>query len=386
MEDFSEVNFLVGVNGSGKSRLLNTIGQRYLKRNKNVIAISNTVFDKFNSRGYKKLSARGGKEFLKKTIINSFLSGNNNIYNILEYLGYEKEVTTLISFYSDFDGDFLSYFLRRIDKYNKFDVASDKDYIDYNLNELDSFCKQLKKNLHPYNEYEYFFDFGYWGEARENISSLSIFKKFYKLFNHKKIFKIDFILFKGEEKFNLDGASSGESHFLAQMLFLSSNVSKDTKNIVLIDEPEISLHPKWQREYVFKLYDYFYMYDLKIFIATHSPLMISRLQVNKQDLYRDYIGRIEYKIFKVKDQRLNTIQEDEDYSVESLYWEVFGILTPDNSFLSRYCVKLLDQLQENKLSYEFVEQEFSRLIESADNISQREVLEDIKTRFLTRKN
>jgi len=59
---------------------------------------------------------------------------------------------------------------------------------------------------------------------------------------------------------------------------------------------------------------------------------------------------------------------------------------PDNSFLSRYCVKLLDQLQENKLSYEFVEQEFSRLIESADNISQREVLEDIKTRFLTRKN
>src|SRR5690606_6857642 len=149
---------------------------------------------------------------------------------------------------------------------------------------------------HPYSEYEYFFDFGDWGGARENISSLSIFKKFYKLFSHKKIFKIDFILFKGEEKFNLDGASSGESHFLAQMLFLSSNVSKDTKNIVLIDEPEISLHPNWQREYVFKLYDYFYMYDLKFFIATHSPLMISRLQVNKQDLYRDYIGRIEYKI------------------------------------------------------------------------------------------
>src|SRR5690606_19185204 len=208
MEDFSEVNFLVGVNGSGKSRLLNTIGQRYVKRNKNVIAISNTVFDKFNSRGYKKLSARGGKEFLKKTIVNSFLNGDNNIYNILEYLGYEKEVTTLISFYSDFEGDFLSYFLRRIDKYNKFDVASDKDYIDYSLNELDSFCKQLKKNLHPYSEYEYFFDFGDWGGARENISSLSIFKKFYKLFSHKKIFKIDFILFKGEEKFNLDGASS----------------------------------------------------------------------------------------------------------------------------------------------------------------------------------
>lgn len=63
MEDFSEVNFLVGVNGSGKSRLLNTIGQNYIKRNDHVIAISNTVFDKFNTRGYKKLSARDGKFF-----------------------------------------------------------------------------------------------------------------------------------------------------------------------------------------------------------------------------------------------------------------------------------------------------------------------------------
>ncbi len=63
MDDFSKVNFLVGVNGSGKSRVLNSIGQRYLRVNTNVLAISNTVFDKFSQKGYKKLSARAGKNF-----------------------------------------------------------------------------------------------------------------------------------------------------------------------------------------------------------------------------------------------------------------------------------------------------------------------------------
>lgn len=386
MNDFSEVNFLVGINGSGKSRTLNSLGQRYLKRNTNVIAISNTVFDKFSQRGYKKLSAKDGKVFLKYTILDSILTEDNSIYNVLEYLGYEKEFGVLISFYSDFDGDFLEYFLKKIDDYNKFYVPNDKAYIDYSLREIELFCDQLKEFLYPYNEHEYFFHFRYRGNVDGNIKNLSIFRRLYELFSNKKIIKFDFLISKGGYSFKINGASSGESHFLAQILFLSSNLNKSEKNIILIDEPEISLHPKWQKDYIFKLYDYFYMYDLKIFIATHSPLVISKLQMNQFDLYDNYIGRIDYKIFKVKDLALKVIEQDEDFSVESLYWEVFGVLTPDNSFLSRHCVKLLDQLQEGKLSYEFVEQEFQKLIESADNVSQMEVLEDIRKRFLVRAN
>ena len=220
------------------------------------------------------------------------MNENNRIYNILEYLGYEKELSVLISFYSDFDGDFLTYFIRSIDKYNKFKVIDEEDYIDYNFDELQAFCNQLDNFLRPYNDDEYFFDFGYWEHLDRNIKMLPIFRKLYELFANKKIIKIDFLLFKGNHRFKLDGASSGESHFLAQMLFLSNNLNKSDKNIILIDEPEISLHPKWQREYIFKLYDYFYMYDLKIFIATHSPLIISKLQVNQKNLYDDYIGSI----------------------------------------------------------------------------------------------
>lgn len=384
MTEYSHVNFFVGVNGSGKSRLLNSIGQKYLGQNRSVLAISNTVFDKFNQKGYKKLSSRAGKTFLKKTIIDSILSENNKVYNILEYLGYAKELGILISFYSGFDGDFFTYFTKSIDKYNKDKVPDEDGYIDYNLNELNLFCNNLKLFLHKFENDDYFFDLGYWGLLDRNLKSFPIFRKLYELFANKKIIKIDFLLFKDGNRFKLDGASSGESHFLAQMLFLDNCLNKDEKNIILIDEPEISLHPKWQREYIFQLYNYFYMYDLKIFIATHSPLLMSKIRANQEALYDDYIGHISHKVFKVSNQNSTAIEEDDDYSIESLYWEVFGILTPDNSFLSRHCVKLLDQLQEHKLSYKFVEQEFIRLIESADNSSQKEVLKDIKTRFLTK--
>ncbi|HEE6601716.1 UNVERIFIED_CONTAM: ATP-binding protein [Acinetobacter baumannii] len=380
-DNYSDVNFLVGVNGSGKSRLLNTIGQNHLKRNDHVIAISNTVFDKFSTRGYEKLSARDGEVFLKNIIIDSFLNENDSIYNILEYLKYERFVAVLISFYADFDGDFLSYFIRKIDKYNKFDIPIDKDFIDYELIELKKFCNQLEKLLRPYSNYEYIFDFGYW-MGKENTVNLSIFKKFYELFSNKRIFKIDFLLSKDGKRFKLDGASSGESHFLAQMLFLSEKILKNKKNIILIDEPEISLHPKWQREYVLKLYDYFYMYDLNFFIATHSPLMISKLQVNRKDFYSDYIGNINYKIFKVIDGDFERIQEDDDYSIESLYWEIFGLLTPDNSFLSRYCVALLDNYDLKKISFYEIKEEFKKLKEACDLDLQKQVLMDIENRFI----
>lgn len=168
-------------------------------------------------------------------------------------------------------------------------------------------------------------------------------KKILKFKNLNKIVEIDILLLKNNDEFSLRATSSGEAHFLSNMLFLLNNLVYNKQNIILIDEPEISLHPKWQREYVLKIYDYFYKNDIKLFIATHAPLIISKVQVSSADIYQDYLRKIKYNIFKVNDQQLHVVVEDDDYSVESLYWEVFGILTPDNSFLSRHCVDLLDK-------------------------------------------
>ena len=47
MENFEKLNFIVGVNGSGKSRYLNRLAEFFDSRDNNVLEISNTVFDRF---------------------------------------------------------------------------------------------------------------------------------------------------------------------------------------------------------------------------------------------------------------------------------------------------------------------------------------------------
>ncbi|MDC5072602.1 hypothetical protein NRA08_16075, partial [Acinetobacter baumannii] len=65
-DNYSDVNFLVGVNGSGKSRYLKEIARQYsYSKNYNVVAISNTIFDKFNIRGLNKLTANHGRYIVR---------------------------------------------------------------------------------------------------------------------------------------------------------------------------------------------------------------------------------------------------------------------------------------------------------------------------------
>ena len=82
------------------------------------------------------------------------------------------------------------------------------------------------------------------------------------------------LFFKNQkgEIFSIDELSTGEKTLLSKILYL---YFKDIKNqIILIDEPELSLHPKWQNQ-VLKLYENFAKENnCQIIIATHSPHII----------------------------------------------------------------------------------------------------------------
>lgn len=376
-DNYSDVNFLVGVNGSGKSRYLKEIARQYsYSENYNVVAISNTIFDKFNIRGLNKLTANHGRYIVRDIIVDGLIRNEidgEDFFNILDYLNFDKIIYVNFDFGKDFNFKSLDEIF-----YKKIDFDSP---LIRGIKDFDFIIKIM-------NDFSYFDrDHGYVMKLdKSNLNfdnssfAISIVLKFLR---DAKICKIKVLLSKNKNKFNFIDASSGESHFLINIIFLYNNLNRNLKNIVLIDEPEISLHPKWQREYVLKLYDYFYKYNCQFFLATHSPLVISKVKTSKNDLYQDYIQKLRYKIFNVKNEKINEIQEDEDYSVESLYWDVFEILTPDNSFLSRYCVKLLDEMQEGKKSFNYVENEFKRMIANADNKVQKQVLIDIKEKFLS---
>lgn len=81
--------------------------------------------------------------------------------------------------------------------------------------------------------------------------------------------------------------SSGEQH---EVVLLSELLFKATENsLVLIDEPEISLHVVWQKEFLNDIKEIIVLKNIDIVIATHSPQIINErwdLTVNFECLCR----------------------------------------------------------------------------------------------------
>ncbi|MEN0116734.1 MAG: ATP-binding protein [Agrobacterium cavarae] len=75
---------------------------------------------------------------------------------------------------------------------------------------------------------------------------------------------------------DLKRASSGQLSMISALLSLASVITN--ASLVLIDEPELSLHPEWQVDYVGLLLRTFARFPgCHFVIATHSPLVVSKL-------------------------------------------------------------------------------------------------------------
>lgn len=71
----------------------------------------------------------------------------------------------------------------------------------------------------------------------------------------------------------LEALSSGEQHELILIYHLLFSVQKGS--LILIDEPELSLHVAWQKEFLSDLSRILSLGDLSSLIATHSPQIIN---------------------------------------------------------------------------------------------------------------
>ena len=80
-------------------------------------------------------------------------------------------------------------------------------------------------------------------------------------------------VFSKEREITLECLSSGEKNDFVMFYRLIFNAEKN--GIVLIDEPEISLHIEWQEEYIDRLIDICKMNSLQAIIATHSPNIVN---------------------------------------------------------------------------------------------------------------
>jgi len=83
----------------------------------------------------------------------------------------------------------------------------------------------------------------------------------------------DFIAHDGSPLSTTD-LSSGEQHELVLMYELLFNVKPNS--LIMIDEPELSLHVAWQMQFLDDLQSIIALSEFDILLATHSPQIINK--------------------------------------------------------------------------------------------------------------
>lgn len=76
-----------------------------------------------------------------------------------------------------------------------------------------------------------------------------------------------------DKELSLSQMSSGEQHELVLIYELLFRVKKNS--LILIDEPEISLHVDWQLQFIDDIQSVLSLSSFDVLIATHSPLIIN---------------------------------------------------------------------------------------------------------------
>ena len=114
---------------------------------------------------------------------------------------------------------------------------------------------------------------------KEIVNERFLFKRLE--FNQKQGFI--FVDEDTEKPVNLQHLSSGEQHEIVLLYDLLINVQKHS--LVLIDEPEISLHVAWQKKFLDDLDRISSLTSLRFIIATHSPQIVGKWWDHTVELY-----------------------------------------------------------------------------------------------------
>jgi len=178
-----------------------------------------------------------------------FLDKENNILDLVVLAGINGSgKTTILDFISQ---KYETIYLKAEEKNSDLKVAI-KKYIKKKI---------FKEMISPEKTYKQINDF---------IESVfENFPKFKGLDEDENIYFIN----EFNEEILIDELSTGEKGVLEKVIYFFIADIKDS--IVLIDEPELSLHPSWQNKLI-KIYQNIAQnYNNQIIIATHSPNIIA---------------------------------------------------------------------------------------------------------------
>ena len=139
------------------------------------------------------------------------------------------------------------------------------------------------------------------------------------------------IVARGEDKIiPFKDLSSGERNILQLTALLIESAQPDIT--FFIDEPEISLHVKWQQSLPKLFSRIAETFGLSFVVATHSPVIIANANFDNSDCY---IAR---------DGILKIIDPNDRHSVETILLQGFHTYTPHNREVHEKCAKLVSNV------------------------------------------
>ncbi|HBP1936452.1 TPA: ATP-binding protein [Pseudomonas aeruginosa] len=134
---------------------------------------------------------------------------------------------------------------------------------------------------------------------------------------------------------SLRRASSGEQCLLVMALGIAGHIRDNS--LILIDEPEISLHPSWQSKFIDLIINTFTKYRWCHFIiATHSPQIVSRLSHDN------------CFITTMDDNKLHHARDFHKRSADYQLTELFDAPGMMNEYVSRVAFTLLAKVKSQR--------------------------------------
>lgn len=416
----NRINFFVGPNGCGKSTYLYDKVNEISKENVLCLAITNSSFSKFplgrlrpvyiteniihfavNSQSLNYILFRNLHYFLldefnykfenvlnlinfKKDIQISFRLNTKELYGLINIV---TEIQSLIEIHPISDipnrlkymffirGQNL-YFHNLIEPYIKNgvnDIVNLKNILNDFIQVYDTLLRLNEQRYKSYQENIIIDVFNY-------DYSLNLIVRYIDTLLKLKILKQQEILFirQNGQIQNLRQLSSGELtllniHFFIQKELYDFHVNPSKKNYnsvsIFIDEPENSLHPEWQRKYIYMLNDSVGYYDIRMYLATHSPtLVLGTLSEYNNDT----------DVYKVKYSELEKVHfENHNHNIEEILYNTFDLITPNNHYLSERISYLLHKFAQKNITRLEIEDKLKSMRDSSFNKNQEEILNNI---------
>lgn len=180
-------------------------------------------------------------------------------------------------------------------------------------------------------------------------------------------------LVKENDSIDLEETSSGEYHFISTMIGLFASIQQNS--VVLIDEPEVSLHPNWQMKYIHYLKEIFNQYCSCHFILTsHSHFIVSDLEGKSSSvtaLIRDLeTNKLSAELLKGQDTF--------GWSAEQVLLDVFDVPTTRNFAVAEKLGLLLDFIADERNSDSAIKEKFMALeLDKLDKLKDTDPLKEV---------